>query len=225
MNICHRISIERKGLFLQSVKLLLDDYGYIVLFFSLILELIALPLPGETLMSYCGYLVYKGKLNWGISIIISAIGTIIGITISYFIGKTLGISFFHKYGNYIHMGPKKFKKVSNWFEAYGNKLLIISYFIPGVRHFTGYFSGITDISFKKFAINAYLGAFIWTFFFITFGKILGDQWNKMHSYVNKYIVVIGIILIAFILIVVAVKYYRSKIKDVICNLVNKIFNR
>lgn len=210
---------------MESVKLLLDDYGYIVLFLCLFLELIALPLPGETLMSYCGYLVYKGKLNWGVSIIVSSIATIIGITISYFIGKTLGINFFYKYGNYIHMGPKKLKKVSNWFESYGNKLLIISYFIPGIRHVTGYFSGIVNISFKKFAINAYLGAFLWTFIFITLGKTLGNQWNKMHGYVNEYLIIIGIIIAVFIIILFVFKCYKLKIKGVICNLVYKIFNK
>lgn len=210
---------------MQSIKLLLDEYGYIVLFLSLLIELIALPLPGETLMSYCGYLVFRGKLNWGISIIISALGTIIGITISYFIGKTLGVNFFNRYGCYVHMGPKKLKKVSDWFEAYGNKLLLISYFIPGVRHITGYFFGITDISFKKFAVYAYIGAFLWSFVFITFGKVLGDQWDKMHGFVNEYLIVISMVLVIFILIIFICRYYRVKIVDLICNLINKIFNR
>lgn len=206
---------------MQYLKLLLDNYGYMVLFLCLLLELIALPLPGETLMSYCGYLVYRGKLNWSISILISALGTIMGITISYFIGKTIGINFFNKYGCYVHMGPKKLKKVSDWFEAYGNKLLLIAYFIPGVRHVTGYFSGITNISFKKFAVYAYIGAFLWSFIFITLGKVLGTQWDKMHSFVNEYLIVISMVLAASILIIFIYKYYRVKIR----NLINKIFNR
>ena len=43
---------------------LLDNYGYIIIFLSLFLELIALPLPGEILMAYCGFLVFQGKLNY-----------------------------------------------------------------------------------------------------------------------------------------------------------------
>lgn len=210
---------------MQSIKLLLEQYGYVVLFLSLLLEFIALPLPGQTLMSYCGYLVYREKLVWGVSILISALGTIVGITISYFIGKTLGITFFKKYGCYVHMGPKTLKKVSNWFEVYGNKLLLVSYFIPGVRHVTGYFYGITNISFKKFSVYAYTGAFLWSFIFITLGKILGDQWDKINALLNHYLVFSSIILVAFILIVFICKYYRVKIKDLICNLINNIFNR
>jgi membrane protein DedA with SNARE-associated domain len=38
---------------------LLDQYGYIVLFLSLMLELIIIPIPNELLMTYVGFLVYQ----------------------------------------------------------------------------------------------------------------------------------------------------------------------
>ena len=39
----------------------MDQFGYIVLFAALLLELIALPLPGEVLMSYTGFLIFYSK--------------------------------------------------------------------------------------------------------------------------------------------------------------------
>lgn len=123
---------------MQNITELFNHYGYIVLFIALTLELIAFPTPGETLMTYCGFIVFKGKLNWGISIIVAAFGVITGITISYFIGRTLGTPFLKKYGSYIQMGPDRLEKTSKWFEKYGNGLLVIAYFIPGIRHVTGY---------------------------------------------------------------------------------------
>ena len=49
----------------------MDQFGYIVLFAALLLELIALPLPGEVLMSYTGFLIFQGNLNWLASILIA----------------------------------------------------------------------------------------------------------------------------------------------------------
>ena len=49
----------------------IDQFGYIVLFTALLLELIAIPLPGEVLMSYTGFLVFQGHLNWVVSILIA----------------------------------------------------------------------------------------------------------------------------------------------------------
>jgi len=200
---------------------LINHYGYIILFTTLVLELIAFPFPGELMMTYCGFLVYQSKMNWIISILVATAGVIVGITISYFVGAKLGTRFFNKYGSYIHLGPKQREKTSKWFESSGNKLLILAYFIPGVRHITGYFSGITEISYKRFAINAYFGAFLWTSTFISLGKVLGPDWDKFHSYISKYLV-IGSLSISFIFIIVYV--YRNH-KTQIIESAYKLINR
>lgn len=194
---------------------LFNHYGYVVLFVSLMLELIAFPTPGETLMTYCGFLVFQGRLNWGISIIVATLGVISGITISYFIGRTLGTPFIEKYGSYIHMGPDKLEKTSQWFERYGNGLLFVAYFIPGVRHITGYFSGIAKIPYKKFALNAYIGAFIWTGTFISLGKILGTNWEKFHGSIKRYLILAGIILAIVLLCIYIYRKYKALIIDFI----------
>lgn len=194
---------------------LFNQYGYLVLFVALMLELIAFPTPGETLMTYCGFLVFQGKLNWGISIIVAALGVILGITISYFISRTLGNPFFQKYGSYVHMGPDKLEKTSQWFKRYGNGLLIIAYFIPGARHITGYFSGIVKIPYNKFALNAYIGAFIWTGTFISLGKILGSNWEKFHGTIKNYLIIGGIILAIVLLSIYFYRKYKVRIVNFI----------
>lgn len=196
---------------MQYVIGLFNHYGYIVLLIALMLELIAFPLPGEALMTYCGYVVYEHKMNLIISILISTLGVGIGITLSYFIGNMLEIDFFEKHGHYIHMNKARLDNISKWFERYGNKLLIIAYFIPGVRHVTGYFSGITKISYKKFAINAYLGAFIWTATFISLGKILGTNWEKYHNLLKRYLLIGSLIIVVILTLIYIYKTRKQKI--------------
>jgi membrane protein DedA with SNARE-associated domain len=203
---------------LGFVTELFNHYGYIVLYIALTLELIFFPIPGETLMTYCGFLVFQGKLNWIISVVIAASGVMTGITISYIIGWTLGESFFKKYGSYIHFGPEKLENTSNWFKKYGNGLLIIAYFIPGVRHITGYFSGATKIHFKRFAINAYIGAFLWTGTFISLGKILGSNWEKFHGPIKKYMIIGGIITAIFLICIYSYRSYKQQIVKFVVNL-------
>ena len=126
-------------------------------------------------------------MSWVLSVFMATIGAVIGVTLSYFIGRNLGTTFFEKYGYYVHMKKKRIDKVSVWFEKYGSKLLIASYFIPGVRHITGYFSGITKISFKKFALHSYIGAIIWTSTFISLGTFFGANWNRYHGLLKFYL--------------------------------------
>ncbi|MBU3155928.1 VTT domain-containing protein [Clostridium estertheticum] len=196
---------------MHSVIGLINNYGYIILFSALVLELIAFPLPGELMMTYCGFLVYQSKMNWGISILVATGGVMLGITISYFIGDKLGANFFKKYGSYIHLGPAKIEKTSKWFNASGNKLLILAYFIPGVRHITGYFSGITKISYRRFSSNAYFGALLWTATFISLGKVLGPNWDKFHGDISKYLIIGSIVISIILTIVYAYRNHRIQI--------------
>jgi membrane protein DedA with SNARE-associated domain len=164
-----------------------DQHGYLVLFLSLFLEMLALPLPGELMMGSAGVMVFQGKLSWFGIIMAGGSGVCLGMTVSYLIGYRLGLPFFNKYGKYVHFGPDKIEKTSEWFTKHGNKLLIAAYYIPGVRHFTGYFSGVTRISFRKYAIYAYSGAFLWVTVFVTIGKLLGPQWEKFHHSISRYL--------------------------------------
>lgn len=198
---------------MNSITALLYHYGYIVLLAALILELIAFPLPGEVLMTYCGFLVNQHKLNWILSIIIASSGAIIGITISYLLGKKLGVRFFKRYGHYIHLGPDKLDKTSVWFNKYGSRLLLISYFIPGVRHITGYFSGITGISYKRFALNSYIGAVLWTATFISLGNVLGSNWEKYHSMITKYLIIGGLIVSVIMIVIYLYRNHKQQIME------------
>jgi len=186
---------------------LLEQYGYGVLFLALMLELIALPLPGEFIMTYAGLIVYQGHLNWIISIMVSCLGACIGMTISYWIGYRLGTPFFEKYGRRVRFGPEKLHRVSRWFERYGNKLLLVAYFIPGVRHMTGLFSGITRLPFRSYAAYAFPGAFIWVSLFISFGRLLGPKWEKYHHAINRYMFMTGVLMF---LIYLCITVYRKK---------------
>lgn len=207
-----------------NITAYIDQYGYIVLFVALLLELIALPLPGEVLMSYSGFLVFQGHLNWIVSILAAGIGACVGITISYWIGFKLGKPFFNKYGHHFHMGPERMEKTSRWFSKHGNRLLIIAYFIPGVRHITGYFSGITRLPFRKFMQFAYSGAFLWVTVFITLGKILGPQWEQFHSSIKKYLIIGGIVAAVIIIAIIIYKKYKLELKNGAIRLLNLTLN-
>ncbi|WCK56297.1 VTT domain-containing protein [Aneurinibacillus sp. Ricciae_BoGa-3] len=200
---------------------LMNHYGYMVLLFSFILELIAFPVPGEVLMGYTGVLVFQGKLNWIFSIFTAWIGCCIGISIAYWIGFKLGTPFFQKYGHKFHLGPEKLEKTSQWFEKYGNKMLVIAYFIPGVRHITGYFSGITRIRYRTFALYAYLGALLYTGTFISLGKVLGPQWEHFHNSIKKYLLIAGIIAAIVVAAVYGYRKFKEQIKEKITSGLNR----
>lgn len=198
---------------MNEVIHLLNQYGYIILFLSLMLELIIIPIPNEALMSYVGVLCYQGKLNVILSIVTAGTGGILGATISYWIGYKLGYPFFRKFGHFIHLGPEKLEKLSKWYEKYGKVLLIFSFFIPGVRHVASIISGVIKLPFRSFSIFAYTGVFLWTGTFISLGNLLGPQWDQYKGEIEKWLVLSSIIIGFFAIIYIVVRANRNFIKE------------
>lgn len=182
---------------------LLTEHVYLILFVSLILEFVALPIPGETMMALAGVMGYNGLANYWLMIIAGSLGTIIGMQLSYEVGRRLGRRAIDKYGKYIGLTKPRMLQASKFFNKYGNIVIFIAYYLPGVRHILGYFSGISRIDAKKFHIYSTIGGIVWVFTFITMGYILGPSWKHVFHLMHKYgflaLLIAGICLIIYLI--------------------------
>ncbi|MFD2331716.1 bifunctional DedA family/phosphatase PAP2 family protein [Cohnella sp. GCM10020058] len=197
---------------------LLAHYGYGLIFLFLCLEMLALPLPGEMMMSYIGLFVYEQKLSWLFSIVSAGTGVLTGVTLSYWIGYRLGRPFIVRYGHRVHLTEARIDKLTLWFEKYGDKLLFVAYFIPGVRHITGYFCGVTRMPFRRYAFYAYTGAIFWVGLFISLGKVLGPKWELYHSTVNRYMIIFGIASAVLAGLVYVYRKYKGQVFEALMQL-------
>ncbi len=200
---------------------LLTEHVYVILFVSLILEFAALPLPGETMMVLAGVMAYNNHGSYIGMIIASALGTVIGMQFSYEIGRRLGTKAVDKYGMYIGLTPYRMTKAAEFFNKFGNIVIVIGYFLPGVRHILGYFSGISRIDAKKFHIYSTIGGVFWVVVFITLGYVLGPSAPHAFKLLYKYGTMLFILAIAALFIYLIYKnlgakdfvvYFRKRMK-------------
>ena len=186
----------------------LIQYGSIFLFVLLVLGIIILPVPEETLMVLAGILMSKGNLNIPFTILAAYAGSICGITISYMLGRTGGNYLIHKYGSWIGITEKQLVKVHNWFDRFGKWTLLIGYFIPGLRHFTGFASGMTCLEFKQFALFAYSGAIIWVTTFLSVGYFFGNYCFSIFE--NVEIGIEEIVLFIIFMLVLSILFLKFR---------------
>ncbi|MDM5188484.1 DedA family protein [Bacillus sp. DX4.1] len=158
---------------MEIIQELIACYGYPAIFLMLVLGIVGLPIPDEVIMTIVGYFTNIHVLNYELAIFISFAGALIGMMISYLIGRKAGRPLIDKYGKWIGLKEKRVMKVERWMKKYGSYSLIFGYFIPGFRHVTCYFAGIGKMEFKTYITFAAIGAFLWCFTFITIGKVIG----------------------------------------------------
>ncbi|WP_440602992.1 DedA family protein [Bacillus sp. GB_SG_008] len=198
---------------------LFQQHAYYVVLIGLMLEYIAFPFPGEPTLAYAGYLAHTGELHLVPLIFLSFVGTSVGMTIQYFVGNKLGMPFIQKYGKYVFLTQRKIDLTNKWFDKYGYFLIFIGFFIPGVRHFTGYFAGIINLPFRRFAMTIYSGALLWVSFFLVGGYWLGGNLDNIFRAVEGHI---GKIIIGVVVVVAAgaAVGFRKQIKRVFAQTVN-----
>lgn len=190
----------------------LQHHSYLILFLGIFLEVLAVPVSGELLMGYAGYLVYQEKMNYIFALCLVYLAAGIGVSLTFLIGKTVGYTFFEKYGKYIGFSPKKLRRSMSWFDRSGSALLLFVYFIPGVRHFTGYVYGISTRSYRRFIIPSFIGLFLWTTSFITLGKIMGPQWKSIQNIAGSYMIEIILVIIAIVVLFAVYRVYNKQLK-------------
>jgi len=172
----------------QHVLAWITQYGYLAIFLLLVCGIVGLPIPDETLLTFSGYLIYKGHLSPPLAFGAALAGSASGITISYQLGRLFGHTLLLRYGKFLHLTAERLNRAHGWFERIGHWALTFGYFIPGVRHLTAYAAGMSDVRPHQFAVFAYSGAILWVSAFLSLGYLLGERWKAVEANVDRYLV-------------------------------------
>jgi membrane protein DedA with SNARE-associated domain len=164
------------------------------------LGIVGLPVPDEWLLTFAGYLIFKGHFHIVPTLAAAVLGSICGISVSYWLGHTLGAVFVRRYGPWFHITEERIGRVHAWFDRSGRWSLLIGYFLPGVRHLAGFVAGTSKLGFPEFALFAYTGAFVWSVSFVAIGYFTGKEWESTTRTIHRDIV-IGAVLAATMVLV------------------------
>ncbi len=181
----------------------ISRYGYFGIFSLLVLGIVGLPVPDETLLTFAGYLIFRGKLQPVPTYCAALAGSACGITLSYTLGRLTGYFLLEKYGARLHIKMERVRKIHDWFHRVGGFTLTFGYFVPGVRHLTAYVAGASELEARTFALFAYAGAVVWSATFITLGYVLGDQWRRVSDLADET----GLVVAGAAVVVLGAGYY------------------
>jgi membrane protein DedA with SNARE-associated domain len=171
----------------QQVLAWITQYGYLAIFACLMFGIVGLPIPDETLLTFCGFLVFKGRLSLPLAFGTAFAGSACGITLSYTLGRTFGLALIHRYGKYVRITEEHVQKAHAWFARVGHWGLTFGYFIPGVRHLTAYAAGMSDLEPHQFVLFAYSGGILWVSAFLSLGYFLGERWEAVERSIHHYL--------------------------------------
>lgn len=191
---------------------IIGEYGtltYVILFLVIFVEtgLVVMPfLPGDSLLFAAGAFVALDMLSLPMVLGILSLAAILGDTLNYWIGRSLGRRAYSKtWVNHQHLD-----RAQKFYDTYGGKTIVIARFVPIVRTFAPFVAGIGHMSYAYFIAYNILGGILWVSVCSLAGYFFG---NMSIVKQNFELVILGIVFVSILPIVI--ELYKAKKTTVI----------
>ena len=174
---------------------------YTVLFMILVLSGIGLPVPEEITLLLGGYLAYLEFIKFWPAVYVLIAGIILGDMLGYFFGRFTGnkLSAIVKY---FRMTAPLLDKTEFYFKKHGEKIVIFSRPLVGVRVIVPMLAGHFKMNLTKFLLYDFIAAVPWAFFLTSLSYYLGSGLDLITEIKEiKHVI--------FVLIGVAVLFYAA----------------
>lgn len=187
------------------------NYAPIFLFIGSLLAGMCVPISIDLLMIIAGTLAATAVSGNTYHLFFSMLlGCMFSAWIAYWIGRTLGSQLMKTRYFAKMLSKKRMDKVEVFFKKRGLYALLIGRFIPfGVRNCLYMTSGISKMSFPKFAFCDAFACFLWTLLTFSLYYTLGKNIETIYSQVKFANL---LIFIAFSVTVIGIIWYKKRKK-------------
>ena len=182
-------------LLIEWVEAAFNQIGYCGVVFFMALESMILPVPSEVVMPCAGFLVTTGKFTFIGAVLASSLGTIIGSLIGYYMGKWGGYPVVEYFGKYLLLDKEHLEYTHRWFEKRGELTVLITRFVPVVRHLISIPAGVAEMNLLRFCAFTLIGGTTWNTILLVVGMKLKENWTVVSHYSHEidYVVVAGLV--------------------------------
>ncbi len=173
---------------------------------------LGMPVPEDIILFTMGYCAYLGLADLKLGIFVCMIGVLVGDVTIYFLGHHFGTKLTQK-GFFKRILPEhRMEKTRTLFHRWGNKLIFVARFMPGLRAPVYFSAGTLQLPFKIFFLYDFLAAiisvptFVYSMYY--FGSNVEGVIKKAHQ-IQGGIAALIIAIVAFFLI----KHFYFKEKE------------
>jgi membrane protein DedA with SNARE-associated domain/membrane-associated phospholipid phosphatase len=169
---------------MEQVLSLIEHYGYLVVFFGVLLESTGVPLPGETILLAAGFLAQRGHIDVGDAIVFGILGAVVGDQIGYWAGREGGRPFVLRWGRYVFISPERLERAEAFFARHGGKAVFLARFFSGLRVFGALVAGISRMHWRTFFLYNTLGGAVWATAVVLVGYFLASSLGLVERWLG-----------------------------------------
>jgi membrane protein DedA with SNARE-associated domain len=146
----------------MSAESLLEQFGYLAVFFGTFLE-------GEAILVAAGFFASRGYLNFGYVTVVAFVGAYLGHTFWFWLGRAHGVKLLDRFPKM----KRHFGKSIRVFERYGAAAIIITQWLYGLRITCAVVIGMSRIPLMKFLVLEAISCAVWALAITSLGYYFG----------------------------------------------------
>jgi membrane protein DedA with SNARE-associated domain len=176
----------------------LRHWGYLAVGFSLFVENIGIPLPGQLVLIAAALYAPSGELNIYAVVVVAITASVAGSAVGYAVGEYGGRPLAERYGKYVLLTPARLHRVEKFFAERGTLVVLFGRFVEGVRQGCAIIAGLSDMEFKHFVAVTTAGAVLWVGVWAIVGETAGDHITTISKYATYGAAALGVAAVLFI---------------------------
>ena len=200
---------------------MLDIAGYPIVFVFTLFEnifVVGSLTPGETVVAAAALVASQGHLGLAGVWLSSFVGTVVGSTISYTLGRRAGLDHVAalaariaetRIGRLLRISDEGLVDIQEHFETEGVRTVLIARFAAGAKNFVPAVAGATRMPVFWFQLYTWIGAAIYTTLMCTVGWFLGENLDEALKVLRNLGIAGFVVFVAF---VSAAIYLRRRLK-------------
>ena len=138
---------------------------------------------------------------------------IAGDSLSYRLGRNLGLDWLRRHWRRLGMGAARLQKVEGHFQRHGGKSVFFSHFMHLLRALVPFTAGAMRLPYRRFLTYDALGCILWASVFAWLGYFFGQNWKLLEKWIGRAGAVVGVLLIFAIFWVLVIRPQQRRVKD------------
>ncbi|AWN42721.1 DedA family protein [Methylobacterium durans] len=177
---------------LGDLSHLIATHGLWIVALVIGLESMGLPLPGETcLVTAAIYAGATGNLHLASVIAAAMAGAVIGDSVGFWIGRSVGQRTLIRHGPRVGITPEKIKLGRYLFLRHGGKVVFLGRFVAVLRVLAALLAGANRMTWPRFFLFNATGGFVWATVFACGAYFFGSRIETVTGPVGIVLMVLA----------------------------------
>ena len=187
---------------------LIQEYGYPILWLSIFIGALGIPLPNSLVLLAAGAFAALGNFNFAILAVVATSAFVAGDNASYWLGRRWGSKVLHWITGRL-IKPSTLERSRIYFERLGGWAIFSSRFlVSALGGAINLLAGAEFYPYKRFVLFDIAGEIVGALLPLSLGYIFGASWDAVGDLLGSFSLFIVALLVAIVLGYQTLRYFR-----------------